>query len=135
MTSRPIYVAIAVVIFALEVAIARGYIPGQFIRNSLGDVLVIALIYFFLRGITTFSRWIVLVGSVAAGVGVELLQYVHLADRLGLEQGSLLYIIIGNTFSLLDVVMYLLGGVFAICLDVLLLKKWGERQGASRTKA
>lgn len=132
MTFRPLYFTLALVIFAIEVAIARGYIPGQFVRNSLGDVLVLALVYFFLRSVTTHSPVETFVVSLVIGFAVELLQYIHLADMLGLEQGSFLAIVIGNTFSLLDVAMYLLGDSLAVCLDLFLLKKWGEPSGSSR---
>ena len=42
---------------------------------------------------------VALVIGLAAGLTAELLQYLHLADLLGLKQGSLPYIVLGNTFS------------------------------------
>ena len=129
MIFRPVYLTLALGIFALEVAIARGYIPGRFIRESIGDMLVIVLMYAVLRGLTALSPLIALMSSVTIGFAVELLQYIHLADLLGLDPGSVLYTIIGNTFSLLDLVMYLVGGMLAVCLDLFLLKRWGERDG------
>jgi hypothetical protein len=53
----------------------------------------------------------------------ELLQYLHLADLLGLKKGSLLYIVLGNTFSSSDLLMYSIGGVLAAWLDVRVLQR------------
>jgi hypothetical protein len=123
MTFRPAYLVIAIVIFMLEVAIARGAVPGAFVRNSLGDVLVIALLYCLLRGATTSSAAVALAISLAAGLAAEVLQYLHLADLLGLMPGSLAYIVLGNTFSYSDLLMYFIGGVLAAWLDLRVLQK------------
>jgi hypothetical protein len=58
----------------------------------------------------------------AAGLAAEALPYLHLADLLGLKRGSLLYIVLGNTFSASDLLMYGLGGLLAAGLDVRVLQ-------------
>jgi hypothetical protein len=55
------------------------------------------------------------------GLVAESLQYIHLVDLLGLEKNSTLYIVIGNTFDFLDLLMYLIGGVLAASLDAWLM--------------
>jgi hypothetical protein len=122
MTFRPIYLALVVVIFAVEVAIAKGLIPGAFVRHSLGDVLVIVLIHFLARGVTRLSLGAALALSLGIGLVTELLQYIHVAELLGLQKGSLLYVVIGNTFSAMDLLMYLVGGVLAAGVDTLLCR-------------
>jgi hypothetical protein len=114
--------------FVVEVAIARGYIPGAFVRNSVGDVLVIPLLYFVLRGVTRSTLSVALAASLVAGLAAELLQYLHLADLLGLKKGSLLYIVLGNTSSWSDLLMYGIGGALAAWFDVRVL----QRRYASR---
>lgn len=131
MVFRPVYLAIATAMLAVEVAIAQGYIPGAHVRNSLGDVLVIALIYFLLRGVTAATPMYALVVGLATGLAAELLQYIHLADMLGLKPGSFLSIVIGNTFSFSDLVMYLLGGVLAIYFDLCVLQKYLKETNSS----
>jgi hypothetical protein len=123
MTFRPNYLLVAAALFVVEVAIARGYIPGAFVRNSIGDVLVIPLLYCFLRGVTKSSPSVALAVGLAAGLTAEVLQYLHLADLLGLKKGSLPYIVLGNTFSWSDLLMYSIGGVLAAWLDVRVLQK------------
>lgn len=123
MLFRPAYLVIATALFVVEAAIARGYIPGAFVRNSLGDMLVIPLLYFLLRGVTRSTPVVALVVGLAVGFTAEVLQYLHLADLLGLEQGSLPYVVLGNTFSYLDLLMYSIGGVLAAGLDLGVLQK------------
>jgi uncharacterized protein DUF2809 len=123
MRFRPNYLIVATALFVVEVAIARGYIPGAFVRNSVGDVLVIPLLYCLLRGVTKSTPAVALIIGLAAGLAAELLQYLHLADLLGLKQGSLPYIVLGNTFSYSDLLMYCIGGVLAAWIDVRVLQK------------
>jgi len=118
MTFRPNYLVVATILFVVELAIGRGYIPSAFVRNSVGDVLVIPLLYFFLRGLTKSTPLVALAVGLAIGLTAEALQYLHLADLLGLKKGSLLYIVLGNTFSWSDLLMYSIGGVLAAWLDV-----------------
>ena len=118
MTFRPSYLVVAIALFFVEVAIARGYIPGVFVRNSVGDVLVIVLLYCLLRGVLNANPTVALGISLAAGLTAEVLQYLHLADLLGLKPGSLPYIVLGNTFNWSDLLMYSIGGVLAAWLDV-----------------
>ena len=120
---RRVYAIISVILFAIEVAIARGMIGGDFVRASIGDLLVIALIYFFLRGVFFTPAFATAAFSVLFGFVVEGLQFFHIADLLGLQKGEVLYIVIGNTFQLGDFVMYVIGGSLAYWLDVLLLSK------------
>jgi len=116
-TPRIIYSIGVVLIFVIEVAIAIGTSGGTFIRDSVGDILVIALIYLFLRA--AFSMAPIYTAGVAIAIGfvAEALQYVHVAELLGLEPGSILYIIIGNTYSSFDLVMYVIGGLLALAID------------------
>jgi hypothetical protein len=57
--------------------------------------------------------------AVAIGCLIEGLQATHLADRLELRPGSAAYIALGNTATLHDLLMYLIGGSLAYTGDVL----------------
>jgi hypothetical protein len=116
------YLLVAFVIFLIEVAIAKGIIRGPYIRGSIGDILVIMLIYAFIRG--TIGLKPLVAAGVAYGFGVcaELLQYFRLAERLGLEPGGVTYIVLGNTATLSDLIMYAIGGLLALAVDGYLLR-------------
>jgi hypothetical protein len=121
MNLRIVYILSVVLIFVIEVAIAIGVIGGIFVRESVGDMLVIMLIYAFLRA--AFSRDPKYTAGVAIAIGfvAEGLQYIHLAALLGLQQDSVLYIIIGDTFTASDLLMYVIGGLLALAIDQYLL--------------
>lgn len=114
---RIAYLALAILVFLIELAIATGHISGPFVRGNLGDLLVIVLLYLCLRALSGLSPVAAAVTATAIGFGVEALQYVHIADILGFRKGSALYVVVGNTFSLSDLLMYLLGGTFALFAD------------------
>ena len=111
------YALIAVALFAIEVAIALRWIGGEFIRGSVGDVRAVMFVYAVLRAITPWSMPKTALLAVAIGFAVEAAQYVHLAERLGFAKGSVMYVLLGNTFSVMDLLMYTVGGVLAWALD------------------
>lgn len=116
MTARFVYFAIAVAIFVVEISIALG-MGGPFVRGSVGDLLVIVLLYAALRAVTNLGMLPCALVATALGFCAEGLQYFHVADLLRLPQGGVLYTLLGNTFSGLDLLMYVLGGAFAFILD------------------
>ncbi|AZN35960.1 ribosomal maturation YjgA family protein [Iodobacter ciconiae] len=119
--NRTIYLLIALFIFLLEITIARRSFGDGFIRGSVGDILVITLIYALFRAwpIPPLRSTIL---AITTGFVAEGLQYIHLVDLLGLQKGSVLYIVIGNTFTLNDLLMYIIGGVLALALDHYILR-------------
>ena len=119
---RWLYLSIALTILAVEVVIALYFRHWPWVRGSLGDVLVIVLIYFFLRAITPLRPLPVAVASVAMGFLAEGLQLFRLVDRLGISKSGLLGVVFGSRFSVSDLLMYILGGVAGFCLDRLLLR-------------
>ncbi|MDW5418778.1 DUF2809 domain-containing protein [Iodobacter sp. CM08] len=116
MRSRPLYYLIALLILFTEIAIAKGIVGNAFIRGSVGDILVIVLIYALMRA-NSIQPKISAVLACLIGFIVEGLQYIHLVDLLGLQKGSVLAIAIGNTFSPSDLLMYCIGGILAFSLD------------------
>jgi Protein of unknown function (DUF2809) len=119
--NRSAYYLIALLILLLEITIARGLFGYGFIRGSVGDILVITLIYALFRA-HYISPVRSALFSITTGFVVEGLQYIHLVDLLGLKKGSVLYIVIGNTFSPNDLLMYIIGGVLALGLDQAILR-------------
>jgi xanthine/uracil/vitamin C permease (AzgA family) len=122
MAPRVIYLGLAAIVFLIEVAIAQGQVklPGlsaSFIRGSLGDVLVIVLVYLAIRGSVAWAPATATIAAIGLGFIVEGLQFFHLADLIGLKKGSVARLVLGSTFSWEDLLMYLLGGYCALALD------------------
>lgn len=108
----------ALLLFLVEVFIAIA-VPGSeypFIRYSLGDFLVVILLYCLIKGFWTVDAARLAVGVFAFAVAVEVAQYFHLVDVLGIEN-QVIRIIIGTSFSVEDLFMYAAGCVTAYALD------------------
>ncbi|QIE59100.1 DUF2809 domain-containing protein [Rasiella rasia] len=104
-----------ILLLVTEVAIAIFHFH-KFIRGFVGDVLVIPLLYYFLR---IFIKWrtVYLLGAVLAiALGIELLQYSGLFQHLNI-QSPLLKIVLGTTFDWKDILAYGVGGVLTLLLE------------------
>jgi hypothetical protein len=112
------FLILAVLLFGGEVLIATRFAHSGFVRSSLGDVLVVILVFCLLQAVRTFERVRAAVGVFVFAGAVELSQYFHLARWLGLPRGSVLRIALGDTFQWGDLLCYLVGCVIAVALDV-----------------
>jgi hypothetical protein len=114
---RRVYLACAVALFLVEVLIATKLRHLGFVRASLGDVLVTMLLYCAALAVRDFDRVRLSLAVFAFACLVELSQYWHLAEALGLKPGSVLRIMLGDSFSWGDIVCYLSGCLLALAVD------------------
>ena len=112
----------AVVLFAVEVAIAL-FVHDGFVRPYLGDVLVVMLIHCTLRTVfPASSRW--LAGYVFVfACFVEFLQFIHILERVGLAHVPLLKIVVGTSFSWVDILCYGAGSLVMGLIDFLIRER------------
>ncbi|MEY4935100.1 MAG: hypothetical protein RIS64_1459 [Bacteroidota bacterium] len=99
---------IFLLLLAIEIFIAK-YVHDRFIRPFIGDVLVIVLIYFFLKTFIQTNNRFLLLGVWVFACAVEVLQAFHLVNLLGLQQNQLMVIILGATFDWYDLLAYSIG--------------------------
>lgn len=116
--TRVKHLAVSVVIFISEILIATVFSDIKFIRNYFGDLLVVMLIYHFIKIFRDVLPWKLGALVFLLACGVEALQYFQLADIMGFARGSLPSIIIGTSFSWHDILMYFLGCVASCFLDM-----------------
>lgn len=102
------YIFPTVALFLTEVFIAL-FVNDQFIRPFVGDVLVVVLIYCFLRIFLNFSTWKIALGVLMFAFVIETLQYFDFVKVIGLENNRIISIALGRTFSWLDILAYLVG--------------------------
>ena len=102
------YFYLTVLLFVIEVAIAV-FFDDQFIRPFVGDVLVVMLIYGFVKTFWKIRSHVLALSVLVFACAIEGLQYLNLVDRLGLRQYKLLAIILGTTFDWKDIFAYALG--------------------------
>ncbi len=97
------------------------YMSG-WIRGYLGDILVIMLIYSVLMTALDVNKKSVVLFTLIVAFIIEFSQYFKLAELLGFEKGSLAYIVLGNTFSVEDLVCYVVGGLIVLMVEFIALK-------------
>jgi hypothetical protein len=117
------YCGLTVLLFLVEVCIAL-FVSDRIIRPFVGDVLVVILIYCFLR---TFLKLGVVATSFSVFVFacmVEVLQYFNLVERLGWQDNRALVVIIGTTFDWKDMLAYGLGTAITLIWE---RHKWWRR--------
>lgn len=95
----------------IEILIAR-YVHDSFVRPYFGDMLVVVVLYFFvgiwLPGFPEKHRWLPLAIFLFAAA-VEVLQYFHLVEILGVEDNPFLRTVLGATFDFKDIICYAVG--------------------------
>lgn len=117
------YLLLSTVIFLVEVSIATIFKDIVFVRSYLGDVLVVMLIYTLILSFFEIeNRTKLIIGIFIFSVFVEVLQYFKIADILGLKPGSIAAIVVGNSFSSIDILFYAAGSVI-----LYLIKKLGTK--------
>ena len=102
------YFLLTILLFAAEVFIGL-YMHDAIIRPYGGDFLVVILIYCFIK---SFLDTPVLATSMAVlffAYAVEVSQYFHLVNVLGLGASPLAKALLGTSFSFTDLLMYTLG--------------------------
>ncbi|HWV29591.1 MAG TPA: DUF2809 domain-containing protein [Dyadobacter sp.] len=109
-------------IFIVEVLIAL-YVHDDFVRPWGGDVLVVVLLYCFVRGVTRLNVLPAALAVLVFACFIETLQYLQIVSVFGLEDNAVARTIIGTTFSWSDIVAYTLGIVLVVGAEVVMNKR------------
>jgi len=113
------YFLVTIFIFLTEVLIATVLKNNLFIRAYLGDVIVVMLLYTFIKSFFTVNDTKLILGIFIFSCLVEFAQYFSIAEKFGFRPGSIMYIVIGNSFSWIDIICCAAG-----CLLLYLFVKW-----------
>jgi hypothetical protein len=105
----------ALLLFSVEVFIAL-FIKDDFVRPFIGDVLVVILIYCFLRAFWRIPTKATVLGVFIFACLVEGLQFINIVEKFGFQDNKLIMVVVGSHFDWKDIIAYGLG-----CLAVLLL--------------
>ncbi len=104
------YGLLSLIIFGIEVCIATIWKDIFLLRAYIGDVLVVMLLYTAILSFFNIkNKGTLLIYIFLFSVLVEVAQYFKLATLLGFKEGSIMYIVIGNSFSWLDILCYFIG--------------------------
>ena len=115
---RIFYLVTTIILLFIEVLIAL-YVHDSFIRPYVGDVLVVIVIYTFLRIFIPEKIKLLPLYIFIFATGVEVLQYFQIVKLLGLQDNHLFSVLMGTVFDLKDIICYAVGctmlGVYEYC--------------------
>lgn len=103
-------------LFLTEVAIAY-FLKSGFIRHTIGDFLVVILMYCFLRSFVKMNSFILAGITLSIAYFIEFLQMTSFLQVLGWKHNQWAILIFGNSFSVQDLVAYTLGVAVVLFLD------------------
>jgi DNA integrity scanning protein DisA with diadenylate cyclase activity len=112
------YFLIAIAIFLTEILIATKLKDIFFVRAYLGDVFVVMLMYYFIRAFFDFEPVKLIVGIFIFSCLIEFLQYFHFGELLGFKDNRIMMIVLGNSFSWIDILCYLSGCAILLIIAI-----------------
>ena len=115
------YFIIAMLLFATEILIAM-YVHDTIVRPFFGDVLVVILIYTFIKSFINTPIFATAIGVLLFSFLIETLQYFQFVKLIGLEHSKLANIVIGNYFTWTDLLAYLIGIIIVLFAELSLKK-------------
>lgn len=122
---RSIYGILFVLLLAVEVFIAL-FVRDDFIRPYGGDVLVTILLCCLLRIFFPGKPRLLPLWVFLFAAAVEIGQYFHYVDLLGLGEIAFFRILMGTSFSVLDLICYAAGCVLFFIGEIVFKKRGGS---------
>lgn len=108
MKKRVYYIVLTVILLAVEVLIAL-FVHDRIVRPYIGDMLVVVVIYAFVRIWILDSVRLLPLYVFLFATGVEILQYFNLVELLGVADHKFLRILLGTSFDVKDILCYAAG--------------------------
>lgn len=105
---RAAYLAAAALLLGIEFFIAL-FVHDRFVRPYVGDMLVVILIYMFVRIFVPEKVKLLPLYIFLFAAAVEVLQYFKIAALLGVENNRVLSVLLGSTFDWKDIACYAAG--------------------------
>lgn len=111
------YLLLTIFLFLIEVLIAI-FLKTGFIRHTVGDFLVVILIYCFFKSFFKVNSIKLAIAVFLFALCIELLQLLNILSLFGLDNNKVAILLLGSTFHLSDVVAYFLGTVSFLIIDL-----------------
>lgn len=127
MNKRVFYLLATIVLILLEVLIAL-FVHDNFVRPYLGDVIVVVAVYCFVRIIIPEKVHLLPLYVFIFAVMVEVLQYFHIVDLLGLGNSKFFRVLIGGVFDLKDILCYGIGCLLLGAFELFRFRRAHEKE-------
>jgi len=110
------YLLFALLLLGVEVYIAL-YLHDAIIRPFGGDFLVVILLYCLVKSFINFPVLLTAGWVLILAYAIEISQYFHLISMLGLQRSKLATLLLGTSFSYIDLLTYTLGILLVIIVE------------------
>ncbi|MEH2232900.1 MAG: DUF2809 domain-containing protein [Nostoc sp.] len=110
------YFYLTLLLFLIEICIAV-FVNDSFIRPFIGDVLVVILIYCFVKAFLNIHSSIGALSVFAFSCAIEILQYFNFVNNLGLQKYKILAVALGSIFDWKDIFAYAIGIITVLWLE------------------
>lgn len=110
------YFVLTLLFFITEVLIAL-FVHDNFVRPYLGDVLVVILIYCFVKSFLKVPVITAAASVLLFAFAIEFLQYLNIVELLGWQQSRLASTVVGRSFSWADILCYLVGCILIVAIE------------------
>ncbi len=107
---------IALFTFLIEVIIAL-FINDNIIRPFVGDILVVIFMYYFIKAFINTKTINIAIFTLIFSFIIEILQYFKFVEIIGLGHNKAARIIIGTSFSWIDLLCYFIGFLLLFFID------------------
>lgn len=108
MKKKIFYLTATIILLFIEVLIAL-YVHDNFIRPFVGDVIVVIVIYTFVRVLIPEKCRLLPLYIFIFAAAVEVLQGIHIVNILGVADNHFLRTLIGDSFDIIDILCYGVG--------------------------
>ncbi|MEO6523274.1 MAG: DUF2809 domain-containing protein [Mucilaginibacter sp.] len=108
----------AIAIFLIEVYIAT-YVHDTIIRPYIGDLLAAILVYCTVKSFINTPVLKTAIYVLLFCYLIEISQYFHLVDHLGMRQSRLAHVLLGSYFTWVDMLCYTLGMLIVLAVEML----------------
>ncbi|MBB6502180.1 DUF2809 domain-containing protein [Pedobacter cryoconitis] len=112
------FAGLTLLLLITEILIAR-YAHDWLIRPYGGDFLIVIFLYCLVKTFVSVPVKPLLTAVLAFAYLIEISQYFHLVDRLGLSNSSTAHLLLGSQFSWIDLIAYTMGAVLVYWLAYL----------------
>lgn len=111
-----LYFGLAILLFVTEVLIAC-FAHDRIIRPYIGDLLVVILIYCFVKSFLITPVLLTAISVLVFSYAIEVLQFFHLVNILGLQDSKIARTIIGTSFEWIDLIAYTAGIAIVLLIE------------------
>ncbi|MDX1271545.1 DUF2809 domain-containing protein [Bizionia paragorgiae] len=117
-----LFFSVFIALFIIELLIAI-FLKSGFIRHTFGDFLVVIMLFYGIKSITTFKTLPIAITVLSIAFTIEILQLFNVLTILGLQDNHLAVLVLGSHFSYQDLLAYTLGIATALLIDNKILRK------------